>query len=83
MVKKNKTIALSEETYILLLDFKERTKSRTMDEAVRKLVELSRYAMIFEVLEYINRKKLREEEVRFLEQLRKKLREEGVWLRKL
>ena len=39
MVKKNKTIALSEETYILLLDFKERTKSRTMDEAVRKLVE--------------------------------------------
>lgn len=36
MKKRLKTIAVSEETYALLVELKERTNSNTMDEATRK-----------------------------------------------
>jgi len=77
-----KTIAVSEETYAAILEFKERSGSRTMDEALRRLVDLSRRALADEVLAYVERRRLTEEERRLLESLRARLREEGVWLRR-
>jgi len=53
-----KTIAVSEETYALLVEFKKRTNSNTTDEAIRKLIELSRLALVLEVLKYIKEKKI-------------------------
>jgi len=82
MSRKTKTIAISEETYMVLLEFKERTNSDTMDETIRKLIELSRQALALKVLEYLREKKLSEKELKELKALRKKLREEALWLRR-
>ncbi len=82
MARKMKTIAVSEETYMAILDFKKRTNSRTIDETIRKLIELSKQALVIKVLEYISQKKLTDEERKTLELIRAKLREEGVWLRR-
>ncbi|RLE97491.1 MAG: hypothetical protein DRJ63_09065 [Thermoprotei archaeon] len=82
MPRKMKTIAISEETYMAILDFKKRTNSRTIDETIRKLIELSKQALVIEVLEHISQRKLTDEERRTLESIRAKLREEGVWLRR-
>jgi len=82
MGRKVKTIAVSYETYRALLEFKEASRAKTLDEAIRKLLELSRKAMAREVLEYIRARKLSEEEMKILDELRRKLREEGVWLRR-
>ena len=82
MGRKVKTIAVSYETYRALLEFKETSRAKTLDEAIRKLLELSRKAMAREVLEYIRARRLSEEEMKILDGLRRKLREEGVWLRR-
>jgi len=82
MGRRVKTIAVSEETYAAVLEFKERTGCRTMDEAVRRMLELSRLALAAEVLEHVRRRRLAERERELLRELRRKLREEGVWLRR-
>lgn len=82
MRRKLKTIAVSEETYAAVLEFKERTGCRTMDEAVRRMLELSRLALAAEVLEHVRRRRLTEEDRELLRELRRRLREEGVWLRR-
>jgi len=49
---------------------------------VRRAVELAKRALAAEALEHVKSKKLTEEEKRVLAELRAKLREEGVWLRR-
>ena len=75
-------MTLSEDTYAALVEFKERVGCRTMDEAVRRLIELSRLALAFEVLEYVRGRRLGEGERELLRRLREGLRGEGVWLRR-
>lgn len=82
MARRVKTIAVSEETYRALADFKQRTGSATFEEAVRRAVELANQALAAEVLEHVKGKRFTEEERRVLGALRAKLREEGVWLRR-
>ncbi len=77
-----RTIAVREETYAGLLDFKERMGCRTMEEAVRSPLELSRMALAVEVLKYVEERGLSEEEREELRCLRMRLREKGVWLRR-
>lgn len=77
-----KTIAVTEETYSVLVELKKKMGCKTMDEAIRKLTELSRKALVLEILEHVRNKQLSAEEIEVLAQLRKKLREEGTWLRR-
>lgn len=78
-----RTVAVTEETYKILVELKRRMGCRTMDETVRKLAELSKKALVFEALEHVRSKRLSGEEAEALARLREKLREEGVWLRRL
>ena len=81
-MRRVKTIAVSEETYKMLLDFKRHTGSATFEEAIAVAIKLARRALAMEVLEYARNKKLTEDEKRLLAELRTRLREEGVWLRR-
>ncbi len=83
MKRKVKTVALSEDTYAALAEFKERVGCRTMDEAVRKMLELSRLALALEVLEHVKGRTLEKSERDLLKKLRERLRGEGAWLRRL
>ena len=82
MTRRVKRVTLSEETYRALADFKRRTGCATFEEAVRKVVELAKRALAAEVLEHVRSKRFAEEERRELTELRSRLREEGVWLRR-
>lgn len=77
-----KTIAVGEETYRLLTQLKRRMGCRTMDETIRRLVELSKLALALEVLDYVRGKRLSRGELELLAELRGKLREEAAWLRR-
>jgi len=77
-----KTIAVAEETYRVLAELKQRMGCRTMDETIRRLVDLSRTALALEALEYVRSKRLSREESELLARLRGELRERGVWLRR-
>ncbi|OYT28872.1 MAG: hypothetical protein B6U95_03245 [Thermofilum sp. ex4484_82] len=82
MTKETKTIAVSYETYLALLDFKKSTKAKTLDETIRNLIKLSRLALAREVLDYIKSRKLSEEEEEVLKELRGKMRREKEWQRR-
>ena len=73
---------VSEETYKLLVELKQRAGYKTMDETIRRLIELSRMAVMMEALEYLKSKRLREGELEELAKLRKELRRESMWLRR-
>ncbi|MEM0226419.1 MAG: hypothetical protein QXF46_06040 [Thermofilaceae archaeon] len=77
-----KTVAVTEETYRILVELKQKMGCRTMDETVRRLAELSKKALAVEALEHVRSKQLSREEVEALAKLRERLREEGVWLRR-
>ncbi|MEM4688787.1 MAG: hypothetical protein QXH65_06625 [Thermofilaceae archaeon] len=77
-----KTVAVTEETYRILVELKQKMGCRTMDETVRRLAELSKKALAVEALEHVRSKRLSREEVEALAKLRERLREEGVWLRR-
>ncbi|AGT35151.1 hypothetical protein N186_03960 [Thermofilum adornatum] len=82
MRRKVRTVAVSEETYVLLSEFKQRTNCSTFEDAIRMAVELANRAMAMEVLEYVKNKDLSEEEKRVLAEVRGRLREESAWLRR-
>jgi len=80
--RKVRTVAVSEETYVLLSEFKQRAKCPTFEDAIRMAVELANRALAVEVLEYVKNKDLSEEEKRVLAEVRGRLREKGAWLRR-
>ena len=82
MRRKVRTVAVSEETYVLLSEFKQRAKCSTFEDAIRKAVELANRALAVEVLEYLKNRDLSEEEKRVLAEVRGRLREESAWLRR-
>ena len=82
MRRKVRTVAVSEETYVLLSEFKQRAKCSTFEDAIRMAVELANRALAVEVLEYVKNKDLSEKEKRVLAEVRGRLREESAWLRR-
>ncbi|MCC6005078.1 MAG: hypothetical protein LM590_12150 [Thermofilum sp.] len=82
MRRRVRTVAVSEETYVLLSEFKQRAKCSTFEDAIRKAIELANRALVVGVLEYVKNKDLSGEEKRVLAEVRGRLREEGVWLRR-
>ena len=80
--RKIRTVAVSEETYVLLSEFKQRAKCSTFEDAIRMAVELANRALAMEVPEYVKNKDLSEEEKRVLAEVRGRLREESLWLRR-
>jgi len=77
-----KTLAVSEETYAAVAEFKRKHGYRTMDEALRALLSLSRLALALEAVEYVKGKKLSPEELRLLREERERIRGEASWLRR-
>ena len=79
---KQKTIAVKEDTYAMLQELKSELGATTMDELLRKLMELAREKRVQSILRRVRSKVLSDEELEELARIRKSLREEGVWLRR-
>jgi len=81
-MRRQKTIAVKEDTYAMLQELKSEMGALTMDELLRKLLELAREKRIQSIIRHVRSKRLSDEELRELAKIRRKLREEGVWLKR-
>ena len=79
---KQRTIAVKEDTYAMLQELKSEMGASTMDELLRKLMELAREKRAQSILRRVRSKALSDEELEELAKVRKSLREEGIWLRR-
>ena len=66
----------------MLQELKSEMGASTMDELLRKLMELAREKRAQSILRRVRSKALSDEELEELARIRKSLREEGVWLRR-
>ncbi len=82
MGRRVKTVALRPETYRAVVEFKERLGLKTFDETVEAMLRLSKIALAAEAAEYVSNRQLTPQEREALEEARKRLREEGAWLRR-
>ena len=66
----------------MLQELKSEMGASTMDELLKKLMELAREKRAQSILRRVRSKTFSDEELEELAKIRKGLREEGVWLRR-